>query len=389
MRAGQLAAGRGFALPLTLFALVVIGLLVSGGFYAAREERRNGDDAQHHVRAFHAAEAGLESVMGGWNPVAYNRVSPAMDLVLPSAALGGGSFYTPTLTRMNAYLFLVRSEGEYRGPSGAVLARRLLASLVRLDAPSIDPRAALATLGSVTLSGTAALSGTDTVPNGWATACNLPAGATVAGPPLAGVRLADSTALHAAGGCAGGSCLSGSPPVQQDSALTAASFLQFGDLTFADLASSADKVVGGALGGIAPTVSGSPAVCRTADLFNWGEPYALMPPSPCATYLPIIYAPADLILSGGRGQGVLLVRGDLELSGGFEFFGPVVVLGAVRSISAGARIVGGLLVGSTPVIATEIDGSTALTYSSCAISRAVLGAARAAPVTERSWMQLY
>ena len=51
---------RGVALPVAIFALVVIGALVAGIFFTARIEVRSGENAMSGARATEAAQAGLQ-----------------------------------------------------------------------------------------------------------------------------------------------------------------------------------------------------------------------------------------------------------------------------------------------------------------------------------------
>ena len=59
-----------------------------------------------------------------------------------------------------------------------------------------------------------------------------------------------------------------------------------------------------------------PPRCDTKVETNWGEP--TVPGDPCFDYFPIIYHNGNLKLQGGRGQGILLVEGDLVASGGMK-----------------------------------------------------------------------
>src|SRR4029079_18254653 len=104
--------------------------------------------------------------------------------------------------------------------------------------------------------------------------------------------------------------------------------------------------------GIGPSLNvlppGSPPgtlqTCRTSSNTNWGEPNGgVGSVTACFNYFPIIYAPGNLRISGGRGQGILLVRGDLDLSGGMEFYGPVIVLGNLTSTGTGGHVYGGVM----------------------------------------------
>jgi hypothetical protein len=130
---------------------------------------------------------------------------------------------------------------------------------------------------------------------------------------------------------------------------------------------------------------------RKTVLNNWGHPED--PTNPCFNYFPIIYAAQDMhIQSGGFGQGILLVEGNLQIDGGFNFYGVVVVLGTIKIQGTGGHIFGTTMVfGDGDASATNATfGNSELRYSSCAIERAMLNSplARAVPIKHRSWMDI-
>lgn len=372
---------RGMALAVAIFALVLIGALVAMAFFSGRLEQRGGAGSVYAVQAFEAAEAGMVDVIARWDATAFDSLAPGSSLPLDEASLDGGEWYRPTVTRLNETLFLVRAEGTRRGPSGQFLARRVLGTLVRLETPGVAPAAALTAAGAVTLSQSATVDGRDGVPPGWEALCDS------LGAGTAGIRVPPAALVSGGSGCESLGCVAGAPAVARDTLVSAASIELLGSATFDELAARADFRVGGTIGSAGPRATGSmPARCVTADSLNWGEPWVGGGVAACAGYFPVIYAPADLRLTGGRGQGVLLVTGNLELSGGAEFNGPVVVLGAMRSVGSGGTLRGGLLVAGAAV---DLAGYSRVVTSSCAVRRARSGAARARPLDERSWLQLY
>ena len=56
---------RGFALPVAVFALVIVGVITTGGFFMARQEGRIGVASEHAGMAFYLTEQGLVDVLGG------------------------------------------------------------------------------------------------------------------------------------------------------------------------------------------------------------------------------------------------------------------------------------------------------------------------------------
>ena len=99
---------------------------------------------------------------------------------------------------------------------------------------------------------------------------------------------------------------------------------------------------------------------------------------------------SQLALGAGRGQGLLLVDGDLELTGGVDFTGLIMVRGAGRTSGQGNTVTGALLVENRgDGVRNSLGGRTLIQYSSCAVAKALAGAASVAPLTQRSWVQIY
>ncbi len=374
---------RGAALALAVYATVVIGALVAATFFAAWLELKNGENSLAAAQAFAAAEAGIEDLSNSWNSSVFDTMTPGASLALPVVSLIPGVRYTDTLSRLNAEVFLTRATGERFGPGG-VLARRTLARFSRLTNPTAVVRAALTTLGPLTVSGQVQVSGADSIPPGWAPWCP-PADTALPGVSEPGGLV--STLPN----CAMASCVGGNPPLQIDTALKAPTLTRLGDLDFAQLFATADVSVSGTLNGIRPQLSVSPVPgqCDRSDSTNWGEPLVMVPPHPCSTYFPIIAAQGGTTIYGGRGQGTLLANGDLDVAGGFDFQGAVVVAGRLTLSGTGGRFHGGVIVLGAAGGSSSLGGQGLVTYSSCALKRASGGAGRPIPLTERSWVQWY
>ncbi|MFZ5625016.1 MAG: hypothetical protein ACOY71_11410 [Gemmatimonadota bacterium] len=375
MRPGE----RGVALPIALFALVVIGALVAGTFFTGRLDQRSGANTAFAEQAGAAAEAGLEATIAGWQPATFNALAADQDLVLAPVSIGGGVTYQATLTRLNGQVFLVRSEGRRLAADGTLLARRHVGLIARLTAPPFDPPAGLAILGALNLGGSAAISGIDQVPGGWSARCGG------AGPDAAGIA-SNVNGVNATGSCAGLGCVTGSPKLQVTPALDTTALYVLGGVSVAALAAQASKVMTGTVT-LTPRLAGG--TCDVVVAGNWGEPWAGGGLAPCFDFFPVIHAPGNLRLGGGRGQGLLLVDGDLELAGGVEFYGLAVVRGSLRTVGSGGSIIGAALVANGSGGPSAVAGNATLQRSTCAVRRALAGAAMALPTRERSWAQLY
>ena len=108
MKTPRLSDERGIALAVAVLALVVIGALVAGSFYAGRVEQRSGQNTLYAAQAFEAADAGASAALSTWSPTALNSRPIGADTVLPTVtSLGGGNAYTPTITRLSSNTFMV------------------------------------------------------------------------------------------------------------------------------------------------------------------------------------------------------------------------------------------------------------------------------------------
>ncbi len=385
MRTPRLSDERGIALVMAVFAIVVIGALVAGTFYAGRLEQRTGLNAMSGAQSFEAAEAGLADVLDNWDPTVYNAMANGDTLTLQSVSMGGRTGYVQRVTRLNDNLFQIVSAGARTDAGGNIMAQRVVGTFARLILPLIDMTAAITVNGTMTIGGSTQVSGVDRNPAGWTTSCS------VATDTLAGIRSSASGINTNGANCSGLACVEGNPRFQgSDPTVDSTIFNDFGGISFAELAAMADLQVSGTVTGLAPTLTATlPARCDKTNPNNWGEPYFGTVFAPCFNYFPIIYAHNNLRISGGRGQGILLVEGDLDLSGGMEFYGPVIVQGTVKSTGTGGHIFGGLMAAQVDLDPSTLTGNSLAQFSSCALERALRASATASPLGERAWMQVY
>lgn len=391
MRTPRLADERGMALAVAIFALVVVGALVAGAFYAGNLEQRTGRNAVYASEAADAAEAGANYVLSDWDQFNLNNLAVNDSATVPlTTSLGARVSVTPKVIRLNNDLFLVRTLGRRTRADGTVLAQRAVAQLARLSYVNANAKAAVTVTKPIKFNGNAFnVIGNDSVPKGWAGET----GCTRAG-NQAGVRSATTTGAAPADA----DNLFGNPPqVANDATITNDFFNIFGDVTFDELKKSADIVLPltTPYNGAAPSLTaGTPQRCNTADQLNWGEPHRSGAgyTAQCVNYFPIIYASGSQLklASGARGQGLLLLEGDLEIVGGFEFSGLIVAKGGIKISGNGNKITGALLAQDVAIDdQNSISGNTTLQFSSCAINKAVQGSAFAEPLTHRSWVQVY
>jgi hypothetical protein len=124
---------RGIALAVALFALVVIGALVSGSFFAGRLEQQSGQNTIFAAQALEAAEAGLSDVLANADPAAVEALPiGGLPLDLGTLAPGMGVTAARQIIRLTSSLWFVRSTGTRRNADGNPLATRSLGLLVRV-----------------------------------------------------------------------------------------------------------------------------------------------------------------------------------------------------------------------------------------------------------------
>ena len=118
------ARPRGMALPLALFALVLIGGLVAVGFAVAQLEQRVGRNTLYAVQAGAAAETGALWVVADWDGQGLAALAPGEGRTLPSLELPGGSSYEASVRRLNDALFAIAVVGTRHDADGGTLAQR-------------------------------------------------------------------------------------------------------------------------------------------------------------------------------------------------------------------------------------------------------------------------
>ena len=365
---------RGIALPLAIFALVVVGGLVAGAMFVGTQEQRIGRNTLRLQQAFTSAEGVTQQLVANWNAGAYNAMVVGTSQNVTGKAPDGTGWYRSTVQRMSQMLYVIRTDGFSKDST----SRQRVGVLLKLRPLTIDFNSALKTQGEIRIGGTSFISGKDTPPTGW-TGCP----ATV--PTLPGVRIPDPTKISYSG-CKSASCIEGDPKIQRDTTINDSTLTTFGEMKFDELKQYATKIVypGGTLK-IEPIVAGG--ACATGVATNWGDPTT--PTSPCFNYFPIIWVEGDAYINQDRGQGVLIVNGNLDVQGGFNFYGPVIVKKTVNTQGTGGHFNGGVIAANVNLDQSVVLGDAVINYSSCALIRALTASASATTMRERSWVNLY
>lgn len=375
---------RGVALAIALMAIVLIGALVTGTFFAGRLEMGSGRNAVVTAQATEAAETGLTSAFALWNS-AWNGYGVGGDSVQAAVYPIGGNTsirYTNTVRRTQGGIYIVTSRGDRLDVGGNVMASRLLAKLGKLVTANVDIEAAITSKGSPTITGNISISGNNTNPPGW--------GGCPAAPDVAGVR---SDQNISPGGSA---TVTGNPALKQNDASVVDSTFTAPFATLLPLASIKYLAASGpTLNGLGPAVTGSPSRCDKSNTNNWGAPdHTLVIYLPCQTYFPVVYFANNfgsgnkVHITGGSGEGILLVDGDIQMDGGFQFDGIVIAKGNVSVQGNGTKVSGAILGQSVDAGNNTFSGTSLVNYSYCAIQRALNATAVAVALRERSWVQV-
>ncbi|HEU5170192.1 MAG TPA: pilus assembly PilX N-terminal domain-containing protein [Gemmatimonadales bacterium] len=369
MRTPDVRNERGIALVIAIVALVVIAAIVSGTFFISRVERQTTSNTVLASQAFQAAEAGIQRTIAdwqiGWNTMPVGATTPTIHDVL-AANLSADR----QISKLNDRLFLVTSTGSRYG------ATQTLGAVLRLVPVNVDVQAAVTAGGDVQIGGSTTVRGEDTPPSNWF--CT-PEGT------LGGIRSSGDVQPNGSD-----YTLTGSPPADEFDAIVSPQTFQ---APFDELKTRANITIGAGLyNGMAPTLTAT-GRCNMADTKNWGEPWRLPAGgvvSDCVTYAPIILATGNIRLQDGRGQGILLVDGDLEIRGGVEFTGLVIVTGKVKTNGTGSKITGA-------VLASQVDlqddssflGNPTVSYSACALAYVLNATALARPLPGRAFAHVY
>ena len=375
----------GFALPVALGAMVVIGMILAGVFFAATQENRVGRNTANQEKAFRAAEFGLNNTYGMWPNGTMNALARGgVSTIVHDSSAVSHWIDTVRVTRLNDQTYWLVSTA-YAG-SGLALARHRTTAAIRMAYPQIDFLAALTVRGAIKIGGSSLTTGVDTPPPGWA--CPPP-GAT-----KAGIATNDSTNIQTSG-CNNLTCVIGNPQIKQSAALSdTATFFNYGpDANWLTLTSMATLNFSGnwTLNGIAPSYTAGGA-CNTAVMTNWGDPNRASPAGACEGYFPIIYfagTGGSVHITGGVGQGILLVDGDLIVDGGFQWFGPVIARGHVTTQGTGGHFNGAVMAADVDLEQNTVLGNAIIDYSSCTISAAMVGSGIPKRLKQRSWADMY
>lgn len=310
----------GFALVLSMLIVIALAVLSTGMLIVAAQEAGIASAAAAAARARTAAEAEVRRALSAWSTRRASALPPGAALSThprPEAELA--------IRRLDSTLFVVtaRVTASFRLRQAEAGAGALVRTLDPLRLQTRVSVAAAAADTSARLEG-GSVSGLD--------ACAL-------APPLPGVL---------APAVDGAATLDGDPPVTIAPP-------PVDPLAGIPLRAIADVVPTGAAGSPRPAVEAS--VCAPGP-WNWAT---ARPDHPCGTPA-LIHSEQDLTLRGGEGFGVLVVDGDLTITGDFVFHGLLHVRG--RLLLDGGSVTGAVRAGHLLLRQGQ------LRYDSCALEQA-------------------
>ncbi len=369
---------RGFVLPSILMVLVLILGLSAWSSTSSRLELRTGIASGNALEAFNIAELGLVETIRTMESEAVEAM-PAWSDTTVSQTLSGGS-WSVTLTALPNQLALLRATGTVSNGSSNAGATRELGQVVRVrpSRPLLAPLAALTTRGYVKVGGASKVSGVD--PGAIRSTCSA------TNPDAAGIHIDDASNVNTKGK----SGVEGSPKILQDGSLAnAETFESIGGASWDEWVASATLVIpGGTVSQILPSYVGS--ICDESNPNNWGEPDAVDPSSdPCGNYWPVVYSETSLhVTGGGRGQGVLIVDGDVEFSGGLDFQGVVIARGLYKATGNGNNVTGSVYAANIEISDQKAAGRSDTIFSQCVVdmlNSQINMVGGLVPLDRRSW----
>jgi hypothetical protein len=373
---------NGFALAAAVFTLVILGVLVTGGFYIARQEARIGVASERASAAFYMAEEGANRVISEWDAATFESLSDWGSATVSGVTDDGT--WSVDVTRMSDYLyFLAATGGVSEGSAVYGGAGRTIGVVARRKNVKLEAPAAFSTKDKVRFVGKATVKGVDEIPPGWGENCPGPF------ENKAGILTNDSSSLSYKDQ---NFDISGEPPILEDEALLDEIFQVFGEMSWEELTALANHTVSPRnFNSIGPKVNAL-GKCDESDEENWGDP--LDPDGPCWGYFPMIHVEGpgiSKINGGGIGQGILLVDDDLWAGGDFVFYGLIIVKGKFETGGSGNRVIGGVLAGNAEFEEQLISGGSIVEYSSCSLDRAAKenrNLTWVQPLERRSWVDL-
>jgi hypothetical protein len=374
---------------MALGALVVVAVLIAGSTFITTQEARLGQNQLVQARAMAAAEYGLNKIQADWDKTPNLDMDNGATFDTSYTLLNQGTARV-RYVRLNNETFYILAEGRATVGNSVAAARtavKRVGAILRLRIPTIKTEGAVTTAGNVDASGNAHILGNDSTPPGWEKCTsNTDKAALVVG--------TTATVSYPSGSNVNN--VAGTPTTTKSSFATDSNtYVRFGDETWYQLLAGANHTMSSLVGGT-PTTNAADNSCKKTDSGNWGEPKRTSSPvTACYNYFPIIYVSTTTSVTGGRGQGILLINGDFTFGGGFEWYGLVIVKDDIKKGTGTSTIHGGIMArnavtsGTTSENTEDLGGTTNLLYSGCSLERAMRGSAQVLQAKHRAWTELF
>ena len=349
-------ARRGMALPMAVLAVALLTSVIAGALLVLGSERRTIDTQDATVKAAALAQSALAWFMKERNTTFGFTATPPAASESTRIDYTGLGYADVVLARVrpeagaNRAIYIVRSHGVLTGGrlSGLPAAERTVAQYAQFARQSLEVKGGWTALTGLTKNGSqGTLSGVD----------NCGDSATVGG-----VAVPTVPGYQQNGG--GSSVPTGNPPIV--------------DLGTQAQASAAVNIDWDAIinhGAITPTIT---------------IPPGSLPPTPYpANYWPIILINNTSLFNLGagtayRGQGLLIVKGDLAIDGSSQWNG-IVLVGGVLTANGNNTVLGSAVSGlnvklGMTVAASDVgNGTKTYQYDSCNVQNAVNGLSHLRP----------
>ena len=385
-RPRRLRERRGMALMITLASIVILLVLSSGAMMGSLQDFRAGRNTLVEQRAFAVAEYGLNSEVSNWErgrnlPPPRGMAFGAIDSSSVFVAQGDTAYVK--VTRLNDNTFWVVSTGRASMGTAQLESQRRTSMLVRIAYPTIRPGGAIVTAGGINMRGSAEVDGRDNDPSGW-TQCT-----SIAKNDTLGIAVAPGQTVN----IQKPGNLTGSPSGWAYDAAAADSntYVRYGTESWNSLVANADIRLGS--NAYAPEPIGTSSTCDEGVLTNWGEPNrGSGSVVGCQDYFPIIYIDGDATINGnGRGQGILLVNGNIRINGTMDWYGLIVARNDIDAGNGTANVYGSVMSRNAIIDdgSSLLAGTSNFYWSSCALESALRGSAILTRVRDRAWAQLY
>jgi len=373
----------GFAMFMALGALVIIAVLIAASSFVTLQESRLGQNSLVNSRAFTAAEYGLNKIQQDWDKTPNLNMANGASFDTNYTIAGQGTCKV-RYTRLNDATFWIVSEGRAAAGNSTAASRtsvKRVGAILRLRIPTIRANGAVTVNGDINVQGSPQVNGGNTLPAGWA-GCDAtkPGLAGIVAPPGSSVSIQNASQV------------TGIPQVLRD-ALVADSntYVRYGDETWNTLVAMANiTLTNGNPPDALPTLNPD-GTCNKTDQTNWGEPFRSAGyVAACINYFPIIYSTQSLALNGGRGQGILLVDGDVRLNGNLDWFGLIIARDDITKGNGNATITGAIMARNAQISDNSaVLGNITINYSQCSLEHALRGSAQVTQAKERAWTEIY